>query len=152
VRGRFRGFRLAEDITMEFAQFYQEGGMFMNAVTLLSLIAAGRLVLRAGGIRRTFRDPKGERSRLRWGDPLTPALVACTVLVGMLGAVIGFGEVQAALLTVPPEVQAMAEMRGMQIAFHPLTWSLMLAIPLTLGHGVLAYCEARLRGIIDKQA
>lgn len=137
---------------MEFSQFYQEGGMFMNVVSLLSLVAAARLVLRAGGIRRTFRDPKGERSRLRWGDPLTPALVATLVLAGVLGAVQGFIDVQAALLTVPPEVFAMAEARGSQIAVYPMSWALMLAIPLTLGHGVLAYCEARLRGIIDKQA
>lgn len=137
---------------MEFAQFYQEGGMFMHVVTLLSLVAGGRLLHRASGIRRTFRDPKAERSRLRWGDPLTPALVACMVLTGMLGAVLGLGEVQAALLTIPPELYAMAEARGSQIAMHPLTWALVVAIPLTLAHGVLAYLEARLHGLIDKQA
>ena len=137
---------------MEFSQFYQEGGMYMHLVSLLSLAAGPRLVLRAGGIRRTFRDPKGERSRLRWGDPLTPALVACTVIAGMLGAVFGFVDVQAALLTVPPEVYAIAEARGSQIAVYPLSWALMLALPLTLAHGVLAYCETRLRGIIDRQA
>lgn len=137
---------------MEFSQFYQDGGVFMHVVTLLSLVAGIRLVRRAGGIRRTFRDPRSERARLRWGDPLTPALVACTVLVGMLGAVLGLSEVQAAISTIPPELHSIAEARGSQIAVYPLTWALMLAIPLTLGHGVLAYCEARLRGLIDKQA
>jgi hypothetical protein len=143
---------LAEDITMEFSQFYQEGGIFMHVVTLLSLVTGARLLRRAGGIRRTFRDPAAERSRLRWGDPLTPALVATVVLAGMLGTVSGFGEVHAALLTVPPEVYAMAQSRGSQIALYPLSYALMLAIPLTLGHGLLAYFEARLRGLIDEQA
>lgn len=137
---------------MELSQFYQAGGLFMHVVTLLSFVAGARLVRRAGGIRRTFRAPTAERSRLRWGDPLTPALVATLVLAGMLGAVSGFSEVHAALQTVPPELQAAAESRGSQIAVIPLEWALMLAIPLTLGHGVLAYLEARLRGLIDKQA
>jgi len=137
---------------MDFAQFYHHGGFFMHVVTLLSLIAGARLVRRAGGIRRTFRDPASERPRLRWGDPLTPALVATLVLSGMLGAVLGFIDVQAALATIPPELYAVAESQGSQIAVYPLTWALMLAIPLTLGHGVLAYLEARLRGLIDKQA
>lgn len=136
---------------MDFAQFYQEGGFFMHVVTLLSLVAGGRLLRRAGGIRRTFRDPASQRSRLRWGDPLTPALVACVVLAGMLGTVTGFSDVHAALLTVPPELMAMAESRGSQIAGYPLTWGLMMAIPLTLAHGVLAYLETRLRGLVDKQ-
>lgn len=137
---------------MDFAQFYQEGGFFMHVVALLSLTAGARLLRRAGGIRRTFRDPASQRSRLRWGDPLTPALVACVVLAGALGAVTGFSDVQAALLTVPPELYAIAESRGSQIAVYPLTWALMVAIPLTLAHGVLAYLETRLRGLVDKQA
>lgn len=137
---------------MDFTQFYQDGGFFMHVVTLLSLLAGARLLRRASGIRRTFRDPASQRSRLRWGDPLTPALVACVVLASMLGTVGGFIDVHGALLTVPPELQAIAESRGSQIAMYPLMWGLMVAIPLTLAHGVLAYLEARLRGIVDKQA
>lgn len=137
---------------MEFAQFYQEGGLFMHVVTLLSLVTGARLLRRGGGIRRMFRDPLSQRARLRWGDPLTPALVAAVVLAGMLGSVLGFAEVHAALQTVPPELRALAQSRGSQIAVIPLVWALMIAIPLTLGHGVLAYLEVRLRGLVDKSA
>jgi hypothetical protein len=137
---------------MEFAQFYQEGGVLMHAVTLLSLIAGVRLLRRASGIRRTFRDPASQRARLRRGDPLTPALVAAVVLVGALGTVSGWVDVHAALRTVPTDQWAMAFSFGSQIAAYPLLWGLLCAVPLTLGHGVLALIEARLRGLVDARA
>jgi hypothetical protein len=137
---------------MEFAQFYQDGGVLMHLVTLLSLIAGARLLARAGGIRRMFRDPASQLPRLRRGDPLTPALVAAVVLVGALGSVSGWVEVHAALQTIPEEHWARAFSMGSQIAVYPLMWGLMCAVPLVLGHGVLAYLEGRLRGLVEKHA
>jgi hypothetical protein len=142
----------AEDITMEFAEFYQHGGVFMHAVTLLSIIVAARLLSRVAGIRRTFRDPGRSLARLRQGDPLTPALVASVALVGALGTALGFIEVQAALRTVPIEQWPMANSMGSQIALYTLVWGLLCAIPLTLGHGVLAFFEHRLRALVEKHA
>ena len=140
-----------EDITMEFAQFYQDGGVLMHVVTILSLIAGARLFVRMGGIRRMFRNPKAELPRLRQGDPLTPALVAAVVLTGMLGSASGWIEVHAALQTVPEDMWARAFSLGSQIAVYPLVWGLMCAVPLVLAHGVLAYLEGRLRGLVDEK-
>jgi hypothetical protein len=136
---------------MEFAQFYPEGGVLMHIVTLLSLIAGVRLFARMGGLRRMFRDPKAELPRLRRGDPLTPALVAAVVLTGALGAASGWIEVHAALQTVPEEMWARAFSLGSQIAIYPLVWGLVCAVPLVLAHGVLAYLEGRLQGLVDEK-
>jgi len=137
---------------MEFAQFYQEGGVLMHVVTILSLIAGARLLSRAAGIRRMFRDPKAELPRLRRGDPLTPALVTAVVLAGMFGSVSGWIEVHAALQTVPQDQWLMAFSLGSQIAAYPAMWGLMCAVPLVLVHGVLAYLEGRLQGLVEKHA
>lgn len=135
---------------MDFSQFYQDGGVFMHVITLLSLFAGVRLVGRVVGIRRTFRDPSEQLARLRRGDSLTVALIATIVLVGGLGTALGWTEVHAALQTVPTEMWAMAFSMGAKICAYPLVWALLLAVPLTLGHGVLAHFEGRLRSLVEK--
>jgi hypothetical protein len=136
---------------MEFAQFYQEGGVLMHLVTILSLIAGARLFARMAGIRRMFRDPKSQLPVLRRGDALTPALVAAVVLSGALGAVSGWVDVHMALQTVPEEMWTRAFSMGSQIAVYPLLWGLTCAVPLVLTHGVLAYLEGRLQGFVDEK-
>lgn len=137
---------------MDFAQFYQHGGVFMHVITLLSFIVGGVMLRRAGTIRRTFQDPKQQLDRLRRGNVLTPALLVTTVMVGLLGAGLGMMAVDAALQTVPAEHMAMAQARGEQIAMYPLIWSLVCAVPLTLGHGLMRYFEVRLRDLIEARA
>jgi Na+/glutamate symporter len=137
---------------MEFAQFYQEGGVFMHAVTLLSLFVGVRLLGRVSGLRRTFRDPRQRLARLRQRDPLTIALLAAIVLAGGLGAALGWTDVHAALRTIPTEQWALAFSVGSQIAVYPLVWGLLCAEPLTLGHGVLAHFEQRLQLLIEEHA
>lgn len=134
---------------MEFSQFYQDGGVLMHVVTLLSLVVGVRLFGRGAGIRRMFRDPKAQLPRLRRGDALTPALLAASVLTGLLGTVSGWVDVHTALQTVPEELWGRAFSMGSQIAVYPLQWALMCAIPLTLVHGVMGYLEARLVGLVD---
>ncbi len=137
---------------MDIAQLYQDGGVLMHVVTLLSLVTGARLLGRMAGIRRMFRNPTAQLPRLRQGDPLTPALIATVVLAGMFGAVSGWTEVHAALQTVPEDLWPRAFSMGSQIAVYPVQWALMCAIPLTLAHGVLGYLETRLLGLVDKKA
>lgn len=137
---------------MDFAQFYQTGGVFMHVITLLSLVVGGVMLRRVGTIRRSFRDPKEQLGRLRRGDVLTPSLLAAIVMSGMLGTGFGWLELNAALRTIPTEQWPMAQSLGGQIASHPLVWSLLCAVPLTIGHGMLRYFEERLRSLIEKHA
>ncbi|MCX4244996.1 hypothetical protein [Paraliomyxa miuraensis] len=137
---------------MSFGQFYQDGGVFMHVITLLTLFVGGMLVRRIRTIRRTFRDPKEQLGRLRRGDVLTPSLVAAMVMTGLLGTGLGWIDLNMALQTVPSEHWAMAQSLGGRIASYPLVWSLVCAIPLTLGHGTMRYFEERLRALIEKHA
>lgn len=136
----------------DFGQFYQDGGVFMHVITLLTLITTGIMLRRVGTIRRTFRDPSEQLSRLRRGDPVTPALIAAIVLSGALGTSLGWIAVHAALRTVPFEQWPMAASLGLQIASYTIVWSLLCAVPLTLGHGVLRHFEERLRVLVEKHA
>ena len=135
-----------------FSQFFQDGGVFMHVITLLTLFVGGVMLRRVRTIRQTFRDPKEQLGRLRRGDVLTPSLVAAMVMVGLLGTGLGWIQIQAALQSIPHEQWAMAQSLGGRIAAYPLVWSLLCAVPLTLGHGVLRYFEERLRSLIEKHA
>lgn len=137
---------------MSFGEFYQSGGVFMHVITLLSFFVGGVMLRRAGTIRRSFRDPKEQLGRLRRGDVLTPALLASMVMVGVLGTGLGWIELNAALQTIPAEHWARAQSLGGRIAAYPLVWSLVCAVPLTLGHGVVRYFEERLRALIEKHS
>lgn len=139
-------------ITMDFGQFYQEGGVFMHVITLLSLIVIGVMLRRMRTIQRTFRDPKEQLARLRRGDVLTPALLASMVMAGVLGTALGWIQINEALQTIPLERWEMARALGERIAINPLVWALSCAVPLTLGHGVVRVLEERLRGLVEKHA
>lgn len=141
-----------EDETMDFGQFYQDGGVFMHVITLLTLIAGGGLLRRAATVRRTFRDPKEQLARLRSGGVAFPSLTAAIVMAGFLATGLGWISVQAAVQMIPPDMAFLAASRGYGIAAHPLVWSLLCAVPLTLGHGALRFFEHRLRGLIEKHA
>ncbi|MEX1368510.1 MAG: hypothetical protein AB1Z98_35605 [Nannocystaceae bacterium] len=137
---------------MDFGEFYRDGGVFMHVITLLTLITGAGLLRRAGTIRRTFRDPNEQLARLRGGGVSVPSMVAATVMTGLLGTALGWISVQAAVQSVSPDVVFLAAARGNAIATYPLVWSLLCAVPLTLGHGVLRHFEHGLRSLIEKHA
>lgn len=129
-----------------FAQFYQQGGVFMHLITLLALTSTGLLASRAVRLRGLVR-------RVTAGKPPPPpeheglilGLMVAAGLAGALGATFGLIETGAALRSVPPEHQVMALSRALPIALSPFAWSLLLVIPLVLGRGVVGAVEARLR-------
>lgn len=137
---------------MDFSQFYRDGGVFMHVITLLTLITGFGLVRRLATIRRTFQDPKEQLVRLQHSGVALPSMIAAIVMVGALGTALGTISVHAAVLTVPPESAFLAASRGHGIAAYTIAWSLLCAVPLTLGHGALRLFEHRLRGLIEKHA
>jgi len=136
----------------DFPEFYQHGGVFMHVLTLLGIATSVLLVRRIGGIRRTFRDPSEQVARLRRREVLTPTFICAMLLCGVLGTSMGLISVTALVPTVDPSRIIAAMMMGGSIALYPLVWSLLLAVPLTIGHGVLRHFEERLRVLIEKHA
>jgi hypothetical protein len=137
---------------MDFASFYQDGGVFMHVVTLLTAFVAIGMVRRVGTMRRAFRSPTEQLGPLRQAGAAVPSLVAAIVMAGTLGTALGWIEVHAALLTVPRDQWMLAGSLGLRISTYPLVWSLLCAIPLMLGHGAMRHFEQRLRGLIEKHA
>ena len=129
-----------------FAQFYQQGGVFMHLITLFALTSTGLLASRAVRLRGLVR-------RVTAGKPPPPAeheglilgLMVAAGLAGALGATFGLIETGAALRSVAPEHQMMALARALPIALSPFAWSLLLLIPMVLGRAVVGAVEARLR-------
>jgi hypothetical protein len=107
-------------------QMYQDGGITMHVIAVLSALAVVWLV-RAGVSAR-----RGVSVR-RSGAVLH--LVVAIVCTGVFGVVDGFTQVFAALSTVPPEHHALAFARGASIALIPLGWAMLCATPLVLWHG-----------------
>lgn len=137
---------------MDLAQFYRDGGVFMHVVSLFTIIGGALLVRRVGTIRRSFRDPHEQLLRLRRGDDLTPTLIVTGLLAGAAGTGLGWLSVTAAIRTVPYDQWPLAASMGVQVASYPLVWSLLCAVPLVLGHGVLCHFEQRLRVLVERHA
>lgn len=136
----------------EFGRFYQQGGVFMHLVTLLSLAAAGILVRRAARLRTLARQVTTVATTARPASRPTPegpytGLVLAVVMVGGLGTAVGVMQACSALLTIPPGQHALALLRALPIALSPLVWSLALGTPLVLGRATVSSIEARLRAL-----
>lgn len=101
-----------------FVEFYANGGVFNNFITVGFGVAVASLVFALKGERKT-----------RWLDTCTRALLACVGL-GVLGTSFGIIEIGAAVRTVPPEAAAQATAVGFGIAILPVVWSLLGVIPL----------------------
>ncbi len=137
----------------EFGEFYQQGGVFMHLVTLLSLAAAGILATCAVRLGRRAKrvlaaKPAGEPQDFGLVGGLTLAAVMC----GVLGATFGFMEVAGALRTIPAGQHEAALLRALPIAATPFAWALMLGTPLVLGRAVVASIDTRLRRLGAAQA
>lgn len=114
-------------------QMYQDGGIIMHVITVLSAFAVVLLV-RAGAWAR--------RGVARRSPGAVLHLVVAVVFAGVFGVVEGFQQVFAALSTVPPEHQARAMARGASIAVIPLGWAMVCATVLVLWHGLVHHRAA----------
>ncbi len=135
---------------MNFATFYQDGGVFMHVITILAVVVATVLIRRIGALRHTFRDP-GETG-VRERDALSPAVITAILMTGVLGTAMGWLEINAAIRTVPLDQWPLAATMGMQVASYTLVWALLCAVPLTIGHGVLGHFETRMRRLAPTPA
>lgn len=130
----------------DFGVFYQQGGVFMHLVTLLSLAAAGMLATRAVGLRALAKRVLAARPAGGGEDlGLVTGLTVAALMCGVLGATFGFMEVASALRTIDPAQHDAALLRALPIALTPFAWALMLGTPLVLGRAVVATVEGRLR-------
>jgi uncharacterized membrane protein len=134
---------------MNFAIFYQSGGLFMHAITLLSIVGTILLVRRIRVVRAAFRQPTAARELLGRRDSLTLTTIVAALGFGALGCLMGAMEAAAAVATVPPAMQFAALLRGASILFIPGAWALMCALPLVLAHGGMRHVEHRLRYALD---
>lgn len=131
-----------------FGQFYQQGGVFMHLVTLLSLAAAGMLAARAVRLRTLANRVLSAKPVGAAGDlGLVTALTVAALLCGVLGATFGLMETAGALQTIDGAMRPDALLRALPIAASPFAWALMLAVPLVLGRGVVVAVETRLRNL-----
>jgi hypothetical protein len=106
----------------DFFQFYQCGGVFMHAISLAAVLATTALLLDARARKLGDDDPK----RLRLADRL---LVLC-LGIGLIGTAMGVTELFAAIAMVEPEKVEFVFARGGAIVPFPLTWALMVSIPI----------------------
>lgn len=116
---------------MDFAQFYQEGGVFMHPIFLLGLVscAAGPLALLI-------------RARAM---SITAIVVGLLCLaIGLAGYLLGMVEVHSALQTVARDQYEMARERGTEIAMVPLYFGAAASAPGVLG-GLLGLVLARFK-------
>jgi hypothetical protein len=122
---------------MSFGEFYQQGGVFMHAVSFFVLTAGTAIVA------RFVRGSKSDRVRVRAASALTGHLLGLAVAAGVLGTAFGFMELCGALEMIPRDQWSSAVARATPIALAPLTWSLMLLLPMGLIHAVGRYAERR---------
>ena len=137
----------------EFGQFYQQGGVFMHLVTLLSLAAAGILATHAVRLRTLAKrvlaaKPAGES--VDFG--LVGGLTLAAIMSGVLGATFGFMELAGALRTIPAAQHDAALLRALPLAVTPFAWALMLGTPLVLGRAVVSSIDNRLRRLSNATA
>lgn len=112
-----------------FSAFYQSGGVLMHPITLTAVVALTALFLDARARKLGDDNPR----RLRLADRL---LIFC-VGIGLIGTTMNVTELFAALSMAPPERYFEALARGGAIVVFPLTWSLMLALPLWIATSVM---------------
>lgn len=125
---------------MDFSQFYQQGGPFMHFISLVAIAVAVSLARRVLAARRTLNDPE---AALHLQPNVTPWLIACGIMIGLLGSCMGLMEVSAALRTISPDQWTNAALRGAPIAMFATQWALITLTPATLAHAVLRHFEHR---------
>lgn len=128
---------------MDFATFYQSGGIFMHVITLLAIVSA----IRVGGLARQLRSVRRGSDQPPTGagaDPVLGSAMLAMVAAGFLGSAMGWTEMHGALATVPPQHFQTALSRAGQIIMNPLTWSLICVMPLLALRGLVAKFGQRL--------
>lgn len=136
---------------MEFASFYETGGLYMHPITLFSIIAAAMIVRRGHALYKIVagRGSASELTTLRRDDTVTRGLLLIAVAIGVLGMLTGVMEAGIALTTVPAEQQWPAFVRVIAILPTPGIWALTCTLPLMLAHTVLQHLGTRLRLVPD---
>lgn len=114
-----------------FFEFYTSGGVLMHPITLTAVVAITALFLDARARKLGDKDPK----RLRLAD----RLVLLCLGIGLIGTTMGATELFAALSGAPSDQYFSLLARGGAIVPFPLTWSLMLALPLWIATTVVRH-------------
>lgn len=114
----------------------------MHAVSMFMLTAGSVIVAGlARGAKSGADSPVSVRARA--ASDLVGHLLGLAVVAGVLGTAFGFIELCAALETIPKDQWSAAMARAVPIALTPLSWSLMLLLPMGLIHAVTRYAEQR---------
>jgi hypothetical protein len=113
----------------DFGIFYQNGGFFMNFITVAGAVALAAVLLHA----RSRRMGHANDELLRVADRVAGVGVA----IGLIGTLFGCIDLGAALnMADPSKIDAVKLMqagaRGFGIAVIPLAWGLMCAVPIWL--------------------
>ena len=120
----------------DFSQFYQDGGIFMHAVTLTLI---GSFV--SMGLHVASRATKARSARHL---DLASNLSKTGILLGALGSLMGCIDVFAAIRTVENlEAWPRAFVHGMQIASYTVAWGLMCAAPVWVLQSLLRFRHDR---------
>lgn len=117
---------------MDVSQFYQDGGAWMHAITLLTVVAAGAIV----GQTLQFRHI-GAGGGTVSPSRFVPRVTATLLLVGALATLDGFSQVASAMLTVAAEDYVPVGMRGTQYALIPGQFALACAGLVMLAYAIV---------------
>jgi hypothetical protein len=115
----------------DFSEFYAAGGVLMHPITLTAVVAITALFVDARARKLGDNDPK----RLRLAD----RLVLLCLGIGLVGTTMGATELFAALRGASPKQYFVLLAQGGAIVPFPLTWSLMLALPLWIATTVMRH-------------
>lgn len=118
----------------DFFEFYRSGGVLMHPISLTAVIATTTLFVDA----RARKLGNNGLERLRLADRL---LLLC-LGIGLVATTMGVTELFAALRLAPPDKVFLVLTRGGAIVPFPLTWSLMLALPLWIATTVMRHRAA----------
>ena len=124
-----------------FAQFYQDGGLFMHVVSLTALASTFFVAKSALMVRKS--EPRAVEPRIDPTLRLATHLAWLTLPIGLLGTMFGMMEVAGALLRAPEPVALKHIAQGLAISLNTSAWATMVAISLLFAAVVTRYRHGR---------